>query len=82
MAFPVSWLQAGLTVTAPVIAVVFMAGGTKADIAANKQQLEAVTAQQKADHDKVVTNDSKLDDIKQDLADIKADIKHLVERPR
>jgi hypothetical protein len=79
MADVYGWLQAGLPGLLAAGGVVFYAGTDHSAIAEAKSQVAAVSAQQAHDHDKVVALTENVKDVKADVAEIKADVKAVLQ---
>jgi septal ring factor EnvC (AmiA/AmiB activator) len=74
------WLQALVACCVAAAASVFWAGNVNSRVQASESRIEVVEKAQKRDHDQVTTVDTKLDDLRADVADIKNDVKTLVGR--
>ena len=74
------WAQAAVASVVAAGGAFFFAGGTKADLHNTQQQVATLQAQQSADHDKITSADTKLDDLSSDVKEIKQDVKTLLKK--
>jgi len=67
-----SWLQTGIAVLGAVIGTAYWTGTTTNDV-------QAAKAIAFSDHEKVISQEQELKDIKDNVDEIKRDVKHLLE---
>jgi len=80
MADVYGWVQAGLPGLLAIGGVTFWAGGDHKAIADQQTKTAAIATQQSVDHDKVIALGEKVKDIKDDVSEIKGDVKTLLSR--
>lgn len=72
------WAQAGIAALIATVGVTVFAATTSSSVNETRVEVQKLAEQQRSDHDKVTTVDSKLDDLKSDVAEIKQDVKTLI----
>lgn len=72
------WIQAGVAGIVAATGTVFWAGDTNNRVHSTEARVEAVALQRQADHDDQTRLDSKVDDLRADVSEIKADLKKLL----
>lgn len=79
MADIAGWAQAGVAGLIAAVGTVFWAASANSNLHTTQQQVQQLQTQQQSDHDKIVTQDQKIDDIHSDVQEIKADVKAIAQ---
>lgn len=74
------WTQAGIAGLTATVGSILWVANTNADLHQTRVQVTQLQQQQQQDHDKVTAQDQKLNDIASDVAEIKGDVKTLVQK--
>lgn len=73
------WVQAGVASLVAATGTVFWAASNTSNLHNTQAQVQQLQAAQQADHDKVVSQNQKLDDIAADVSDIKKDVRAIAQ---
>ena len=75
---PLDWKALGTVLT--FCGLVFTAGGGWVRLSAQERETESVKTMQQADHDALVNATSDISDMREDMADLKTDVKEIQAR--